>query len=205
MKSLKLVSLASFTSIVLFALVGCGAQPGSNGGDDESAASLTKKTGSGTAAPAQGTTTTSADGLEVHSRVVRESTTPVVLTLDSKTVFCTDRGYGMTVLKVSVPDLDWLAHFDHRVEGEGLPCMTAGACTPSFGPNAVTEGAEARVTSSVHVTLTEVVTLDRTKKTCERRLDEEVDADIRGHAFTHSRSGNVEPSDFETCAAIAKL
>ncbi|HVH46992.1 MAG TPA: hypothetical protein VM925_31830 [Labilithrix sp.] len=144
-------------------------------------------------------------GTEAFSRVLRDVTTPVVLTLDDKTVFCTDRGYGWTVLKVSVPDLDWLGHFDHRVEGEGLPCITAGQCGAGVQPSSVLDAKNPRANVSVRVVLTEHVVLDRAQKTCWRSLTEHVTAEIRGQSFSHHRSGDIEPSDFDTCDALVKL
>lgn len=139
------------------------------------------------------------------SRILRDVTTPVVVALNSETVFCTARGYSEVVLKISVPDLDWLAYFDHRVEGENLPCMTAGVCTEELTPESLINPAEPLARMDVRVVLTEHIVLDHEGQTCVRSLDEVVTGTLRGQEFTHYRAGEVAPSDYATCVAITNL
>jgi hypothetical protein len=128
----------------------------------------------------------------------------VALSLTEKTVFCTDRGYGNIQLKVSVPDLDWLAHFDHRVASEGLPCITGGRCTSNLGPGDILDPNDRIAVVIVRVGLWETLRIDREKRTCERSLEERVKANIRGHEFNHARGANLGVVDFEQCERIAQ-
>ena len=66
--------------------------------------------------------------------VLSDVTSPISLLLTEDTVFCSAIGYGLSFLKVSIPQLDQLAHFDHRVEEAGLPCAAVGACDEALGP-----------------------------------------------------------------------
>jgi hypothetical protein len=136
-------------------------------------------------------------------RTLRDQTTTVALVLDSKTVFCTDKGYGNIQLKVTVPDLDWLAHFDHRVAGEGLPCMTAGRCTEALGPKDILNGDRIGITR-IRSVLNERIFLDADAKTCLSNLEETVTGTIRGIVFNHVRGDAPVSVDYELCTALIK-
>ena len=187
---MKVRRLLSLVTLCVVPIVGCGSSPESTGG--EAAQSALGAPGNGARSG-------------VYTRVLRDLTTKVVLSLNEKTVFCTARGYGATVLKVSVPDLDWLAHFDHRVDGEGLPCMSANACVGDTPPSKMIDASHPFATAPLRVTLTETVTLDTTKETCTRALSEEIKSEVRGIDFTHSRGGDVEPADYATCVELVKV
>jgi hypothetical protein len=133
--------------------------------------------------------------------VLKDTTTIIALELTNQTVFCTDRGYGNLQLKVSVPDLDWLAHFDHRVVGESAPCITGGSCF-EVQPHDIIDPNQRLTIAPMRVVLTEEITVNRQAQTCERQLTENVTSTIRGKAFTHYRGGNIEPWDFEKCALL---
>lgn len=137
-------------------------------------------------------------------RVLKDTTTLIALKLTEETVFCTDRGYGNVQLKVSVPDLDWLAHFDHRVFGEGVPCMTGGACKSDFTEDGKTPADLIKSDETVdivpmRVILSERIELDKENKTCQRQIIEEIQSTVRGHEFNHYRDGEMKAEDFETC------
>jgi hypothetical protein len=140
------------------------------------------------------------------SRVLKDSTTIVALELTNQSVFCTDLGYGNVQLKVNVPDLDWLAHFDHRVVGEGLPCITGGECSDALNPGSIIDPNERLAIVPVRVILTERLWIDEEKKTCHRFLEEEIKSHIRGRNFYHHRTDDdAAPADFEKCVKTANL
>jgi len=145
-----------------------------------------------------------ADGL-LQTRVLKDTTTMVAIDLNETTAFCTDRGYGNIQLKVSVPDLDILAHFDHRVVGEGQPCITAGRCSPSNGPGAIIDPKEPMAVVPMRVVLEDLVTIDEATATCSHQLRETVTSLIRGKKFSHLRSGLLEPMSYEKCLKLAGL
>jgi hypothetical protein len=145
-----------------------------------------------------------ADPVVVH-RVLKDQTTMIALDLNDTSVFCTQRGYGNVQLKISVPDLDWLAHFDHRVEGEGLPCITGGRCTGTLTPAAIIDPADKISVVPMRVILTDELTIDDTAKTCTRQLREDVKSHIRGRNFFHQMWGANESVDYEKCKKVQHL
>ena len=138
-------------------------------------------------------------------RTLKDTTTLVAVDLNPKTVFCTSRGYGTQQIKVSVADLNWLAHFDHRVVGETLPCMTGGACTAELQPGVLIDPKEPVVLIPVRVVLTETLSIDEDRKTCSHRLNESVSSLIRGKPFTHWKTGDVEPLPYAKCEKLASV
>jgi hypothetical protein len=136
---------------------------------------------------------------EESSRVLKDSTTWVALELNDKTVFCTDKGYGNVQLKVSVPDLDWLAHFDHRVVGERVPCITGGACSEFLQPDKLLDGGNSIVVVPMRVVLTEHLKIDRDAQSCERQIQEAVHSQIKGQMFSHYRSGAWQSANLDIC------
>ncbi len=138
-------------------------------------------------------------------RTLKDSTTMVALDLNASTVFCTDRGYSNIQLKVSVPDLDVLAHFDHRVVGEDLPCITGGLCGGDLTPDAVIDAKEPIVFAPIRVILKETLTIDHDAKSCTRSLTERISSLIRGRLFNHERSSDAEPLAFEKCKKLSQI
>lgn len=137
--------------------------------------------------------------------VLKDTTTIVALDLNPKTVFCTARGYGTVQLKVSVPDLDWLAHFDHRVVGEGLPCITGGACSEALQPGNIIDLNEPVVLAPIRVVLKQTLSIDEDAKTCTQTLTENITSLIRGKPFTHVRGSEPVPMDLEKCLKLSVL
>lgn len=150
------------------------------------------------AAFAAATVAQAADSEEVV-RVLKDSTTFVGLELNNQSVFCTSRGYGTVQLKVSVPDLDWLAHFDHRVVGERLPCITGGVCGDDLQPNLLVKAEEPVVSAPIRVILREALVADYDQQHCKRQLREEVQSLIRGIRFTHHKAGKWEDVEWLKC------
>lgn len=139
-----------------------------------------------------------------HERVLRDTTTKIALALNTDTVFCSALGYSVSFLKVSVPDLDWLAHFDHRVEAAGLPCAAAGACSETVTPEGLLAGNPALSVVPVRVVLTEKLTLDTSARTCSRQLVEKVTIQLADRVLRHSAEGDIELWPYEKCAAVLK-
>lgn len=131
--------------------------------------------------------------------VLKDTTTIVAVDINPKTVFCTDRGYSNIQLKVSLPDLDWLAHFDHRVVGERLPCITGGACSDALQPGNIIDLNEPIVLAPVRVVLTQTLTVDDASNACTQTLSEEITSLIRGRTFKHFRAGEPTPIDMAKC------
>ena len=137
------------------------------------------------------------------NRVLRDQTTTIAVELSEQSVRCNSEGYRQLELKVSVPDLDWLAEFDHRVFGEGVPCMTAGRCTEENRPETVLAG-EKIATTRLRSILSETILLDSAAETCENTLSEKVTATIKGKKFDHIRSGQPRKVAYAVCTALIK-
>lgn len=139
-------------------------------------------------------------GVETKRRVLKDVTVDTVLALNRETVRCSAVGYGLEELKVSVPDLDYVAFFDHANRGELVPCMTAGrtfeGCTVL--PHLVDE-TKPTETSKLRVVLTEIYEIDHEKNTCARRLEEVASMDVRGTAFQHYRAGHLGNLPYAEC------
>ena len=139
------------------------------------------------------------------TRVLKDSTTMVALDLDASTVFCTDRGYGNVQLKVSVPDLSVLAHFDHRVIGENKPCITGGECKGTNVPSSILNPDKKIEVAPIRVILSQTLYINDENKTCSGYLLETINSYIRGIPFQHMREGELEPLDYEKCIRLQKL
>jgi hypothetical protein len=137
-----------------------------------------------------------------YETVLKDTTTIVALDLNPKTVFCTARGYGTIQLKISVPDLDWLAHFDHRVVGETLPCITGGECIGELQPGKIIDLNEPITLAPVQVVLKQVLEVDDAAKTCSQTLNEEIHSLIRGKPFNHFKFGDTTPLDYAKCQKL---
>jgi hypothetical protein len=188
-------------------LIGCGIEPAA--GSTSPAPSPSTEAPFVERIPTHAVAATRA--MEVHltpperRRVLRDVTTPVVLLLEPSTVFCSALGYGVSFLKVSVPDLDDLARFDHRVSATGLPCAAAGACTDRLGPDAILQGRPGLERVDLRVVLTEVLTFDRPAQRCTRQLTEEVFASVRGVPLRHSAEGPRQALSWDRCQALEAL
>lgn len=136
-------------------------------------------------------------------RPLKDVTSPATLTLDDTTVFCSALGYGSSFLKVSVPALDELAHFNHRVSVLGLPCAAAGACTDTFGPESILQGNPGVEQVSIRVVLTEVLRFDATANTCTRQLEETVTTSVRGVPLRHHAEDEPVSVPVERCVTAA--
>ncbi len=136
---------------------------------------------------------------------LKDATTQIELLLNGDTVFCSALGYGASFLKVSVPDLDSLAVFDHRVDVLGLPCAAAGQCTDVLGPETILQSRPGLESVALRVTLIEVLSVDVKAQTCTRSLREDVATVVRGVPLRHRVQVELENVPFETCRVLATL
>lgn len=136
--------------------------------------------------------------------VLKDETNTINLLLNENTVFCSVIGYGASFLKVSIPQLDVLAFFDHRVEEAGLPCAAVGACNLDLGPDQILQGSPGTEQVQVRIVLTELLTLDHAKKTCTRQLLEDVSAVVRGVQLKHHEEDRPSPMAYEMCLVAAQ-
>jgi hypothetical protein len=141
-------------------------------------------------------------GVTKLTRTVKDQTTLIDLQLDEMTVFCTALGYGATFLKVSIPHLDQLAHFDHRVEGTNLPCAAVGECSEEMNADHILQGRPGIEQVSLRVVLIEHLERDWDLHTCQRQLVEDVSAVIRGVPVHHHVEGELEAVGLEHCAGL---
>ena len=90
--------------------------------------------------------------------------------------------------------------------GEGLPCITGGACIDGRGPEAILEADHPTESVPIRVVLKETLTIDEAAKTCTRYLTEEVSSLIRRHKFEHYRfADQATPVALEQCLAVLGL
>ncbi len=139
-------------------------------------------------------------GQWTQSRTVKDVTTPISLQLDETRVFCTWLGYGgEAFLKVSIPQLDSLARFDHRVEGTSLPCAAVGVCTADVNAETILQGNPGFEPVDLRVVLTQTLFFDGDAETCQRQLSEDVSAQVRGVPIQHHVEGPLEPAPLSDC------
>jgi hypothetical protein len=145
----------------------------------------------------------------VKERIVSEQTVESILELNKDTVRCSAIGYGQSELKVSVPDLQDIAFFNHANRGETLPCITAGPCKfafrpegPGFVPGDILKDDAPNATVQLHVILKEEFVLDEAHKICERTLKEDVSTSIRNIPFAHHREGFLGTFPYELCEKL---
>ncbi len=179
--------------LALMVLAGCGFQPANE--DPTVIDSGTPET-----RVVEVTTTVLPRGQWVLTRTVSDVTTPISLELNDTSVFCTVLGYGgENFLKVSIPQLDSLAHFDHRVEGTNLPCAAVGECTPQMNADNILQNNPGIEPVDLRVDLTEKRFLDGDAQTCQRQLIEDVSAVVRGVPLHHHVEGELETLTLAEC------
>jgi hypothetical protein len=154
--------------------------------------------------------TFSSDIHESKVFIVSEKKIESTIELNTKTLRCSNVGYSAPELKVSVPDLEWAALFDHSNFGEVLPCMSAGFCAlfPPVGNTA--SSVISRMLDlnkpfekiEISIILSEEYTLNHKRKTCFRGLNEDLETNIRGTIFTHHRSMPFGDYPYELCVQL---
>ena len=143
-----------------------------------------------------------ADNWSSKERILKDETTNITVELNDKMVRCSILGYGREELKVSVPDLQYLAIFNHANFGEALPCMSAGACTDGNLPIDMIDTSKPTENTDVRVQLVEILTLDAQTSTCTRILEERVSAQIRGRAFNHLHRADLGRYPYSICTQL---
>jgi len=178
--------------LALTLLAGCGFQPAN---EDPLVDSGTPET-----RIVEVFTTVLPRGQWTKTTVQKDVTTPISLELNDTSVFCTSFGYGgENFLKVSIPQLDTLAHFDHRVEGTNLPCAAVGLCSPQMNADNILQNNPGTEPVDLRVVLNEKLLLDGDAATCQRQLVEDVSATVRGVPLKHHVEGELETLALADC------
>lgn len=153
------------------------------------------------------------DQFETKTIELKNESHQISIDLNSKTVRCSDLGYGNVQLKISVLPLEYISFFDHSNRGEAEPCMTAGMMSclqdpfgngPSGDETSMLDRFRALglVKTQLQRVLSEKITLNHTQRTCHRRLEETVETDVDGVLFTHFRSGDLGEYPYEVCLEL---
>lgn len=144
---------------------------------------------------------------EHFTRVSLQDKFTAPLDLNTETVRCSQVGYGMEELKISVPVLKWMAIFDHANIGEEQPCMTAGACKAMWMEDGHTvEEFLARISgpqiAEIQRVLSESFALNHDQRSCKRTLSESLETTVGGVKFNHVVSKHIGDLPFEACLEI---
>lgn len=140
--------------------------------------------------------------IEKKERIIHDKIQKASVTFDLLNVRCSALGYGLTELKITVPELEWLAFFDHSNIGEQAPCMTAGACVEGNRPTDLIGNVGGTEDIDVRFILKEVFILDFGRSVCTRRIEERLESVVRGVNFDHFRSKNFGELPMEECLRI---
>jgi hypothetical protein len=178
--------------LALTLLAGCGFQPANEEPVVDSGTPETRIV--------EVVTTVLPHGQWTKTSTVKDVTTPISLELNDTSVFCTSLGYGgENFLKVSIPQLDALAHFDHRVEGTNLPCAAVGLCSAQMNADNILQSNPGLEPVDLRVLLTEKLFLDGDAETCQRQLIEDVSTTVRGVPLKHHVEGELETLTLADC------
>jgi hypothetical protein len=132
-----------------------------------------------------------------HTAVIRDETTNVSVDLNAKTVKCSAADYSMPMLKVLVPGLADITLLNHRNTREGAPCIAAGQCTESLGPQSILKSGEGTERIPVRVVLKKVTKIEG--EVCRVSLVETVTTQVRGLHFFHERYQQVADRTAADC------
>ncbi|MCB0393429.1 MAG: hypothetical protein KDD25_02650 [Bdellovibrionales bacterium] len=127
--------------------------------------------------------------------VLSEKVSNLTVDISTAKLKLSKAGYESPVVKVLVPDLADVTIFDHRNEGEGAPCL---ATFDTFEPNDVIQGNPSVEEIPFKVTLTRMTFLD-SANVCQVYLVENVEGQIRGFNFYHSRDAHIGTRNAEDC------
>lgn len=108
-----------------------------------------------------------------------------------------NKGYGTTYLvKILVPGLAAETVLNHRNEGESAPCL---ATYEAFEVEEVIKGNPAIETFAFEIIQKKNFSPDVENKVCNLWLTEEVQAEVRGFKFVHSRSTELPQRHIDDC------
>lgn len=139
----------------------------------------------------------SAWGQATNSVLVQSKTQPVEIELNTDTVKCLIGDYGVSSLKVLIPELANMTLLNHRVPGSNAPCVTAGFCK-GLVPGEELDvsmilGEDRPPTEVIYVTIDlmrDSQWIEATQ-TCEVFMTEVVTTQIRGLEFKHTRAAEL--------------
>lgn len=150
--------------------------------------------------------------LMAGERVLLSDSKAIEAEVNKTTVLCSHLGYGMSELKINIKDLDGWTILDHSNfrfgDRSGLPCMTAGACKPSWDPegegfeiNDVLQNNPRVEKIVVSRKVIEVKELGETegRSQCFRSIREELETAVAGIPFHHRRVGLSETLPAKAC------
>jgi hypothetical protein len=135
--------------------------------------------------------------------IVHETTTSVDLELNEETVLCSQAEYGVSHLKVLIPQLAAITLLDHQNQGAGAPCVTAGACAPNgeLETGQVLDDDYDHEQVSILVRAVRIDVAESSSETCTTYLREEIETTIGGLLFTHERSALLGERSYSDCVA----
>ena len=136
---------------------------------------------------------------KTQTRVIRKGVLHLPVDLNTSTVKCSAKGYGMPELKVLVPALAKVTVLNHRNDGEGAPCITAGECTNDLNPEKILSGGSGQQTIPVGIRVIQELTTDQETQTCHVTLKEEILSEINGVTFKHLRTQDLGNRDIADC------
>jgi hypothetical protein len=120
----------------------------------------------------------------IPSTVVSERQVTLNVDISTARLKFSSSGYMAPVVKVLVPELADVTLLDHRNVGEGAPCL---ASYQALSPEEVIQEKPAVEKVEFQIKLTKIPVINEKENICEISLKEEINGQIRGFAFTHSR------------------
>jgi hypothetical protein len=132
-------------------------------------------------------------------KVLKVTNKVVKATLNKETVKCSNAGYENPELKVLVADLAPITLMNHRNPGEGAPCVRAGVCEGTFGPNTILSAGEGTISVPVTIRLIQVLQAYPEQQVCNVTLVETINSTIRGVKFDHRREINAGERELADC------
>lgn len=149
---------------------------------------------------------------QAKENIVLSDEIKVVAEINDKTVFCSEKGYGIAELKINIKDLDGKTILDHSNYRFGdpsrLPCMTAGYCKGSFGNEGLTvedilqgNPGQEKIVIKRQVIEDFYKAHDQTNNVyvCQREIIEKLETVIRGIKFHHQRTLSAESFPLDKC------
>lgn len=137
-----------------------------------------------------------AQATEIPATVISERQVTLNVDISTARLKFSSSGYASPVVKVLVPELADVTLLDHRNVGEGAPCL---ASYQALTPEEVIQENPAIEKVEFQIKLTKVPEINEKENTCEITLREEINGQIRGFAFTHSRAQVIAKRSVVDC------
>ena len=140
-------------------------------------------------------------GSEFRRTLVQTSGHAMTIEVSPDTVLCTNVGYGVSFLKVLIPELAPITLLDHQNIGAGAPCVAAGMCGPigDASPSDILEEDNNEENVEVFIKVYRQDAISHDAQTCTVSLVEQIDVNIRGLAFTHQVSAGLGSRNYQDC------